>query len=337
MWKRLVQPRVLVAIAISAAALAVVFSLVNIGTVMDRITSMPVPTLGMVFALAVAYLSLKYGQFESLLEDLGEPRKRSLSLVAFSVGEVAVPIPAGIYAQNYVLSRFCCYDVARSAGATTAILIVELVVSLLLLLVLGIPAWWWLRPAIGILLFVAALFVVALLKLRALRELFDWALGRKLLQPVRAGLIEVVKGIEDLFKPHIMLRASIVATAYLLALAGGFWLVGRGTGASGLTFYQATTIYLFAIVATELLPISAQLGVVELGGVGAAQAWGYSHDQGLAMMLGIRFVWTASVWLVAGIVLLVFHDEFTGGRKERERIRQALRTTVRERVQGTRR
>lgn len=42
----------------------------------------------------------------------------------------------------------------------------------------------------------------------------------------------------------------------------------------------------------------SQIGTVEVLGMSAAQAWGMSLTDGLALMLGFRIVWTGAVWLI---------------------------------------
>lgn len=76
-------------------------------------------------------------------------------------------------------------------------------------------------------------------------------------------------------------------------------LVARGVDLTDLGFRQASTVYLFAIT----------IGFVEAGGVRALQGYGYGVDAALAAMLAFRLVWTASVWLVCGLAILLLRSE----------------------------
>lgn len=309
-WEKLIQPRVVVPVLLSVAALAFVFSVADVPVVMDRITHMPMAVLAGTYVLVLAYLALKILQFSYFLGKLQIPTTPGELIVAYGVGEMALSLPGGIYAQNYVLGKVGHLNVARSLAATTAVLMGELVIALLVLLVVEIPGWWWLRWSILSLLAAAVLFVVALLKIRALRRWIDEIFHIGPLRQMEVGFLEVLQGMGDLARPGIALRSLLTATVYLFVLVGGFYLTGHGVGVGQLTFQQATTIYLFAVAATEILPISSHVGIIELGGVSAAQAWGYSFTEGLAMMLGFRLVWTGSVWLTGGVALFIFRDEF---------------------------
>ncbi len=309
MWKRLLKPRIVIPVLLSAALLAFVFSLSNISLVMDRITRLSLTTMAITFALAIGYLVVKWVQFHRYLMKEGISATWRQSVLSYAVGEMTLPIPAGIYAQNYVLRSTACADFSRSSAATTAILIVEAIVSLLIVGILDIPAWWWLRPVILGLLGLSAIVVALFLWVRPLRDLAGNLLQAGPLHKVGPEFIETIEGVRDLFHPRIAAVAMPIAIVYLLDLVAGFFVTAHGIGISSLNFQEAVTIYLFAVAVVELVPFSSNLGFIEAGGVGAAQAWGYSFNDGLAMMLAFRLVWTGSVWLLGGITILLLRGE----------------------------
>jgi len=303
---------------LSASLLAFVFSISNISQVMEYILSLSLATMAIVFALAVVYLGLKWVQFHRYLDKEGIIATWRQSLLSFAVGEMTLPIPAGIYAQNYVLRTTACADFSRSSAATTAILAMEAIVSLLIVGIVDIPEWGWLRPLI-LVLFAGAVVVVALfLMVARLRDLAGGLLSAGPLGKLGPEFIETVEGFRDLFRPKVAAIAMPIAVVYLVSLVAGFFVTAHGMGIIVLSFAEALAIYLFALAVEELVPFSSNLGVIEAGGVAAAQAFGYGFTEGLAMMLGFRLVWTGSVWLLGGLTMLLLRGEF-GNRCEGDR------------------
>ncbi len=310
MWKRLLRARIVIPVLLSAALLAFVFSISNISQVMGYIVSLSLAAIAIVFALTVVYLALKWGQFHRYLGQEGIFATWRQSLLSFAVGEMTLPVPAGIYAQNYVLRSTACADFSRSSAATTAVLAMEAIVCLLIVGIVNIPQWSWLRPVILGIFVAGAALAVLFIKVAPVRDRAGDLLQAGPLRKVGPEFIETVEGVRDLFNPRVVAVALPIAVVYLLSLAAGFFMTAHGMGIGQLTFGQAVTIYLFAVAVVEVVPFSSNLGVIEAGGIGAAQAWGYSFSEGLAMMLGFRLVWTGSVWLLGAITMLLLRGEF---------------------------
>lgn len=312
-WRTLLQPRIIIAVLLSTALLAFVFSVSDLPKVIGYVRSISVAIMAAVFVLAAVYLAIKWWQFHRYLDKEGIAVTWRQSLLSFAVGEMTLPIPAGIYAQNYVLRRTACADFSRSSAATTAILVMEALVSLLIVGILDIPAWWWLRPLILGFLVLCAAVVALFLLLRPLRDLAGHLMQAGPLRKIGPEVIEAVESLRDLFHPRVAIVALPIAFVYLIDLVLAFWVTAHGMGISSLSLRQATTIYLFAVAVVEVVPFSSNLGVIEAGGVGAAQAWGYSVTEGLAMMLGFRIVWTVSVWIQGAAIMIYLRDEFRDG------------------------
>lgn len=306
----MLRARIVIPVLLSAALLAFVFSISNISQVMGYIVSLSLAAIAIVFALTVVYLALKWGQFHRYLRQEGIFATWRQSLLSFAVGEMTLPVPAGIYAQNYVLRSTACADFSRSSAATTAVLAMEAIVCLLIVGIVNIPQWSWLRPVIlGV--FVAGAAVAALfIKVTPVRDRAGDLLQVGPLRKLGPEFIETVEGVRDLFSPRVAAVALPIAVVYLVSLVAGFFVTAHGMGITGLSFGEALTIYLFAIAVEELVPFSSNLGVIEAGGVAAAQALGYGFTEGLAMMLGFRLVWTGSVWLLGAITMLFLRGEF---------------------------
>ncbi len=305
--RSLLRPGVLLPVLFAAALLAFVFSIGDLPRVVGRVRRIPASTLAAALLLALLYLWLKLLEFRLLLRALGIATPPRRLLLAFAVGEITLAIPAGVYAQNYVLRRLQGSGFAHSAAATTVILALETGLVFLALALDPIPAWPWLRP-LGIALLAASVLVLSLsLRLRGLGA----ALARRLsLAPLRSlfrGLEELLGGLRRLSTAAVLVPSLALTAVYLAALCAAFLLVAHGVGAQAFTFRQALSVYAFSLMVVLVLGgVVPQLGGVELAGLGAAQAWGYGPSEGLAMMIGFRIVWTAAIWLwcIPAVVLL---------------------------------
>ncbi len=312
--KRLLQPKILIPILLSASLLAFVFSVSDAPKVGSYLLGISVPLAAAVFATTFGYMSLKWAQFDSFLHQLQIKVSWRQSMLAFVVGEMTLPIPAGIYAQNFVLQRISGADFSRSSGATTAVLVSEGAVSLIAVLILGIPGWEALKYAILALFLVAGITAAVIMKIEVVHKRVVELLEEGPFPDAGAGLVEIVGDAEKLLFPSGFLRAVPVTSAYLLCLVAGFYLTAHGIG-EHVSFLQAAAIYLLAIAIVLVSPVSAHLGIIEAGGVGAMQQFGYSASESLAVMLGFRFLWTGSVWLIGGTVLLALRSEFARANK----------------------
>ena len=311
----LTQPRILIPVLISAALLAFVLTISDAAAVMGKIQGIPIGIMALALGLAVLYLVLKGFLWHYFMNVIQISISWRQLVLAFAVGEIAVSLPAGIYAQNYVLRRVAGADFSRSSAATTALLAGEATISMVVLAIFGIPGWDWLRPAIIGLFAVSAVVVAILLGVRQVRDLAGRLLRMGPLRTIGPEFLEMVESARMLLTPRVALHSIPVIAAYLLELVAAFYLVAHGVGVTALTFLQATTVYLFALAVVLVSPISSHLGVVEAGGLGAMHAWGYSSTEGIAALLGFRLVWTGAVWLVCIPVVVLLHREFLDAGK----------------------
>ncbi len=160
----LLRPKLLLSVLLAAALLTVAFKLGDLDSVLARVQAIPLWVMALALAAAIVYLALKCWQFRHLLANLElHPDWRRLVL-AFSVGELAVTLPFGIFAQNWVLSATGKAHFGRSSAATVIMILTESLVVLLFLAVVGIPGWPELRPLA--LVFAVGLVVVVFGALR---------------------------------------------------------------------------------------------------------------------------------------------------------------------------
>lgn len=293
------RPAVLLPIVLAAALLIAAFKLGNLNSVLGRIQAISITTMVFALALGLCYLALKFWQLKLLLRDVGvHPHWREV-LFAFTVGELALTLPFGIFAQNWVLSTRTQLHFGRTSAATVVMLLVETLVVLVFLALVGAPRWPLLAPlaavcAVGLVVFV----FVALLFDKHLRRFVRRIRHRKL-RRMMFELLELVMGLKRLSNPRVLLVNVALAAIYLAALTLAFTWVGRGVGLAHLHFLTATSIYAFSLAGVLLFGgLISQIGTVEVLGMGAAQAWGFSFSDGLALMLGFRLVWTGVMWLV---------------------------------------
>lgn len=309
--RRALQPAVLLPVLLTAALLTLAFKLGDIGSVLERVRAVSLGALLFALAMALIYLALKAWQLHLLLTNLNVKANWKRFLLAFSVGELALTLPFGIFAQNWVLSATGSTDFGRSSAATVTMLLTETAVVLVFLAVVGIPGWPEVRPiaitflvGLTILLFTVLRFEHLALKLA--RKLSRPALHRPLIEAI--GLI---RGLRQLSNGRILGINFLLAACYLGALVEAFGSVGNGLGVHHLAFVSAGSIYAFSLAVVLLFGgLVSQIGIVEVLGMTAAQAWGINFTNGLTLMLGFRLVWTGAMWLINLPVLAVLWNTF---------------------------
>ncbi|MDN5865685.1 MAG: flippase-like domain-containing protein [Gammaproteobacteria bacterium] len=299
--RMVLQPRVILPVLLTAALLAVALSLGDLGKVLIRIQSIPIWVMAVALGMAIAYLAIKGWQLHILLNHLKLHPGFHRLVLAFSVGELAVTLPFGIFAQNWVLSATGGGEskFGRSSSATVVMLLVETVVVLLVLAVIGIPRWPQLRTVAAVFAFGLLLLVYLALRFGHLTERIHPRIHGKVLRKGLNQLEDLIQGLQTVYQPKLIAATLLSAVVYLAALTVAFMFVGRSVGIPHLGFLTAATIYAFSLAAILLAGgMLSQIGTVEVLGIGAAQAWGLSLTDGLALMLGFRIVWTGAIWLV---------------------------------------
>lgn len=318
-WKTLAQPKATVPVLLAAALLAVAVSLSNIPLVFQRIGKTPLPYLLWTLAFAAAYLISKGLQLQGFLKDLDVVVPWRSVLLAYTVGELTLTLPLGIYAQNYLLQRMQGSRLSRTVAATTLMLVFEAGMFFLLLALLGVAGWPWLRPVAlfclaGLIAFVGLLTRWKRLQRRTVRVVSALRLPGTAVQ-------EFLDSLGVLANRRILLRRGYLTALYVVMLIGAFHTVAHGVGVPKLDFLQAATIYAFSLsIALIFGGITSQVGVVEIAGMGVARLYGYSFTEGLAMLLGFRLIWTACIWLLCLPIVFWLRDRLTasGGHRRQK-------------------
>lgn len=304
-WKGWLHPRVVLPLLLATALFMVALSLGDLGQVVARVKAVPFVDMTGVLVFATGYLFLKGLQLYVLLRALDlHPGWRRFAL-AYAVGELALTVPLGVFAQNWVLAGAGRMRFGQTSAATVFMLVVEVLVALLCLALWGIPGWPPLQPAAWAVLAGMALVAWLLLGMR-----WPCRLVRRMRRSRvhRAGkeLAGLLHGLQHLAKWRLLGINLVLTGAYLGALAAAFLVMGHGMGLPDLDYRQAATIYAFSLTAVLIVGgISGQIGTVEVVGMAAARAWGLGYTDGLALMLGFRLAWTGAMWLLNGLVVLM--------------------------------
>lgn len=306
--RALLQPGVIVPLLLSAALLALATSLGDLGEVVGRVRTIPVEALVFTLLMAVSYLAIKCWQLHVLLRRVNLHPGWQRLVLAFAVGELSLTLPLGIFAQNWVLSTTARGrpQFGRSSSATVVMLILETMVVFLALAAIGIPRWPQLQPVAALCAFGLLACSTLALRYGHVAEHLPRRARHKSIRRALQQLHELVQGLQHIYRPRLLLGTLLATIAYLCALALAFLVVGRHMGIPHLSLPAAVTIYAFSLAVVLMFGgLLSQIGLVEVLGMSAAQAWGLSLTDGLALMLGFRLVWTGAMWLLNLPLVLV--------------------------------
>lgn len=297
--RRVAQPTFILPVLLAAALLILAFKLGNLGDVVVRLKLIPLSVLLYAFGFTVVYVVLKALQLHLLLVNLAVRPGFGPFALAFSVGELTLTLPFGLFAQNWILSASARIRIGRSAAATVVMLLTEIAVVLLLLAVIGVRGWPQLRLAVILALILFALVLVAVVLFGHRLHRHAHRIANPLLRRLLLEAVELLAGLQRLSSPRLLALNLLIAAGYLFALLAAFFFVARGMGLPTLGFVTAASIYGFALASVLLgAGLFTQIGTVEVLGMMAAHEWGIGYTDGLAMMLGFRLVWTGSMWLI---------------------------------------
>lgn len=308
----LLRPKVFVPLVLAGALLAFAFSMGNLPSAFSHVRRLTAARLLACLALAWLYLTLKGLQFKWLLHALGAEVAWRPLVLAYAIGEMTIPLPAGVYVQNYVLERVSGELFGFTSAATTAMLALETAVTLVALLFLPIPGAPWVPDAIITLLALTLLAGTGLAAMGEWRRRVLQFLGSGRLRGPGKALGEMLEGLGLLMKPRLLVPVTLLTVLYLTPLVIAVYVVGVGVGLGGFTLTKAASIYLSALAITLLgAGLLTQLGTIEVAGIGVALAWGYGLTQGLALLLGFRLVWIASTWALSGTAAAILWGQRT--------------------------
>jgi hypothetical protein len=309
--KALAEPRRALVVLVSLILFAAVLGLADIPSVLQRGHFLQYGTVLLTPALAAVYLALKGWQFGRLLTASGLETHWRSRWLAFAIGEISLTLPFGIYSENYILQKAQGIRFADSAASTTLMLALEVIFLIVVLATVSVPGWPQMRPIMwGIIAACVLLGILArgshrLRKAARRREDRDNWVGT-----AARGLLDFLRRLRSIERPHVLLHNVLITVIYMLALVFVFYRVGNDVSLIPLNFSEAITIYSFGLlVAMSLGSLLSQFGVLELSGAAAAQAWGLGLKDGLAMLLWFRLLWTVSIWIISGGIVIALWSE----------------------------
>jgi uncharacterized membrane protein YbhN (UPF0104 family) len=313
--QRLTSPKAVIGMICGAIALALLLSFADIRKVGEAFTHFPPRAIPVIFGLVLAREVVRIVEWHYLLTALGQrplPRHSVLTLLG---GDASQILPAGVYVQNYLLQQAEGTAFAVSLAATLAMQLLEAAVSLLVMTVVGVPGWDWLRPVTA----VVSAGYIAFLVLVSRRPVVNWieahATGKSWGAWILDQLGHFLEGLEVLMQPRVVVRAALLTASYLVFTVAAFYVTLKAYGLPNIGPAEAAAIYSFVLTLIILVPLPSDLGLSEGGGVTILLAFGVPLAEGLTIMLIIRFAVLLFTEAIAGVTILVLRRElrhFTG-------------------------
>src|ERR687885_1662274 len=146
------SPRVVVPLVLGIGIIAVLLGYANVDRVLHAASTFQPHYLLVILLLTLAYEALRALQWLLFLRVLNHRKAWRGCLMSFLGGDMAKVLPGGQYFQTYLLRQAHGVPVARSAAATTLIIWLEVAICLVVVVILGMGSWLWVRPAAAALL-----------------------------------------------------------------------------------------------------------------------------------------------------------------------------------------
>jgi uncharacterized protein (TIRG00374 family) len=303
------RPKVIVSTVVGLALIGALIGVSDIGKVGAIMSSLK-PEAALAFVvLMLVYEAIRWVQWHVLLRALRIRAPLAAEAFSFLLGEATKSAPIGNYFQDYLLARTGRQNFARTSATTTLIVLTEVGLCLATVVAIGIDGWTWLRQLIVIGLAVFACVAAVLYRLYGHVELPSWVNRHPWLRTALDQLDRFRHGVRDLLTPRTLATESLLGAAYLATAGLAFYIAALGLGISDVSFWQLLAVYAFSLAAGLILPLPIDLGVFEVGGLGALVAYGVSKEVALSLMLVNRLLSVGSALLVGGIATLVLHDE----------------------------
>jgi uncharacterized protein (TIRG00374 family) len=309
--KKLLHPKVVIPVVLSAAVLVGLLFFGNIRQVIRLMEGFAHLYLLWFVILMVVYEVVRGVQWHYLLQSMDIRVPLRAQIFAYAVGEVTKSIPVGNYFQNYVLQEAEGTDFARSSAATTFIILIEVFVSLMGVAIIGLGAWSsWLRPVILIGLPVFGFIAWAAHAWQVHPRTPQWVKEHKTLLQALKAFKKFREGAAVLFRPHVVGMAVLLGAIYVIVGASALYLVIRGLGIDGVSLWQVWAVYFFSLAFSLIIPLPMDIGATEISGVGAFLALGMSKGDAVGAMLVNRALSLGSAIVIALVLMVILHDQF---------------------------
>lgn len=182
-------------------------------------------------------------------------------------------------------------------------------VSLAGLVILGIDGWDWLRPLIVIGLMVSGLIVWAAYR----AHISPHPTVRMLKHPwIRRGLDELRRfrdgTTQELIHPRTLTYATALGAGYVFIGGLILYVLIRGLGFPGVTFWEALAAYDFSLAFALIFPLPIDFGTLEVSTVGALLAVGLERSAAVGVALLDRLVLMGAAVVIFIPALLVLRN-----------------------------
>jgi uncharacterized protein (TIRG00374 family) len=307
--RALLNPRLVIPTSLGLALIGTLVGVSDAGKIASTMQHLR-PGFAVAFVvLMVIYEAIRGLQWHVLLEGLDVRVPLDAQAFSFLLGEATRTAPIGNYFQNYLLSRVEGEDFGRTAAATTLIVLTEVGWGLLAIVVIGVDGWTWLRPLILIGLAAFLCVIVLVYHLERQVSLPRWITRHALARTLLDELSRFRRGIAALVRPRPLTIEAALSAAYLSTAGAGLYVLAVGIGVDQLSFWQMLGIYAFSLTAGLIVPLPIDLGVVEVGGVGALVASGLNREAAISLMLLNRLLSVGSAIGIAAVGMLFLGDE----------------------------
>ena len=307
--RKLKNPRTLGALILGAIAFAALLSFADVRKVAVAFSYFPPLFIPLLFGLVVGREAVRMVEWRFLLGPLQLRPKWCHTAEAIVSGDFAQILPGGIFFQNYVLKETEAEDISTTLGATMVMQFAEAVVALLVLAVVAVPGWWWLRWAAVAVMAGFGLFLALLTRPAVLSWLKERGTHSKLSGWIAGQLEGFLASIELLLTPWIIVRALALTAASMAFTIAGLYVITRAYTPPDLAWLQVAVIYCFVLAVIVLNPLPSDWGVSEALGVAMFTSFRVDPATGLTMMLLLRFSILIGTLLLTVMLGLLFSGD----------------------------
>ena len=330
--KKLLRPRVIIPVVVSVALIAGLFSFANAPRVVGLILQLDPLYLAIFFGLMVAYQVVRCLQWLYLLHHLEVRVPLRSQIFSYLGGALAKYLPVGSYFQNYLLYETREVDPAVTSAATTLIVLTEPAASMIMVFIIGIDGWGWLRWLIGIGLPLGVAFGVGLYKWLDRHGVPHWIKRRPRLKRVGDGLERFLEGVGRVAHARLLVVQGLLAGCYVAIGGVGLYVVELMLRQHGISVFSAMAAYGFSLTAALVVPVFTDIGTLEVSGVAALLSEGASKHAAVAMMVFDRVLIIAASFVFFAAAAIAWRDLLAralqgrgGGGKNRQDRRASVR------------
>jgi uncharacterized membrane protein YgdD (TMEM256/DUF423 family) len=306
--RRLKNPRTLGALIVGAIAFAALLSFADARKVAVAFSQFPSLFIPLLFGLVVGREAVRMVEWRFLLGPHLRPKWRHTAEAIVS-GDFAQILPGGIFFQNYVLKETEADDISTTLGATMVMQFAEALVALLVLAVVSVPGWWWLRWAAVAVMAGFGVFLGSITRPAVLNWLKERGTRSKLSGWIATHVEGLLESIELLLTPWIIVRALALTAASMAFTIAGLYVITRAYSPPEIEWLQVAVIYCFVLAVIVLNPLPADWGVSEALGVVMFTSFRVDPATGLTMMLLLRFSILIGTLLLSVMLGLLFSGD----------------------------